>query len=185
MTGTEKIIAFLILSIPVVAISWRSLFSFKNHGLYRFLSWECIIWLLVSNFLYWFKNPLSPAQMASWIFLIYSLYLVLIAVKWMKKLGNPDKQREGEVLYKFEKTTDLIETGIFKYIRHPMYSSLIFLTWGICLKQINSETIVIASISTVFLFLTAWMEERENLKYFGEQYRSYMKKTRRFIPYLF
>jgi protein-S-isoprenylcysteine O-methyltransferase Ste14 len=27
------------------------------------------------------------------------------------------------------------------------------------------------------------MEERENLDYFGEPYRRYMRRTRRFIPY--
>ena len=49
----------------------------------------------------------------------------------MKRIGKPDKKRNTKNLYQFEQTTELVDKGIFKYIRHPLYSSLIFLTWGI------------------------------------------------------
>lgn len=32
------------------------------------------------------------------------------------------------LLFAFEKTSTLVYSGIFKYIRHPLYSPLIFLT---------------------------------------------------------
>jgi len=53
----------------------------------------------------------------------------------MKKIGKPGMNRDNKALYQFEKTSELIDTGIFKYIRHPLYSSLLFLTWGIFLKN--------------------------------------------------
>jgi len=37
----------------------------------------------------------------------------------------------------------------------------------------------------VFLYVTARVEERENIERFGEQYRQYMKKSRMFIPFIF
>ena len=43
-------ILFGLLSIPVLIISWRSVLSFKNHGFYRFFSWEAILWLAVRNY---------------------------------------------------------------------------------------------------------------------------------------
>jgi protein-S-isoprenylcysteine O-methyltransferase Ste14 len=39
-------------------------------------------------------------------------------------------------------------------------------------------------IASVFLVLTARVEERENLRYFGEAYREYMQHSRMFIPFV-
>jgi protein-S-isoprenylcysteine O-methyltransferase Ste14 len=178
------IIAFVILSIPVVIVSWRSIFSFSNHGLYRFLAWECILWLAVSNIRYWFDDPFCLRQIVSWILLIYCIYPVTAGAILIKKRGKPDKKRD-ESLFTFEKTTELIDTGIFRYIRHPLYSSLLFLTWGIYLKQATLYMLIFAALSTVFLFITAIMEEKEDISFFGDQYKDYMKRTKRFIPYVF
>ena len=178
-----KIIAFIFLSIPVVIISWRSLFSFYHHGLYRFLAWECILWLAVSNFRYWFHDWLSLTQIISWICLLYCLYPVIAGVVLMKKLGKPDEKREN-TLHTFEQTTELIETGIFRYIRHPLYSSLLFLTWGIFFKHIDLFLLIIAILSTIFLFATALFEEKENIAFFGDKYKKYMKRTKMFVPYI-
>ena len=49
----------------------------------------------------------------------------------MIKVGKPSKDRDEKSLYSFEKTSELIDTGVFKYIRHPLYAGLILLTWGI------------------------------------------------------
>jgi protein-S-isoprenylcysteine O-methyltransferase Ste14 len=179
----EQIITFIILSIPVVIISWRSLFRLSNHGLYRFLAWECILWLAVNNYRYWFDYPLSITQIISWICLFYCLYLVIAGVLLMKKLGKPDEKRDN-TLHTFEKTTELIETGIFRYVRHPLYGSLLFLTWGIFFKHVNWILFIIALLSTFFLFVTALMEEKENIAYFGDKYKDYIKRTKMFVPYI-
>jgi hypothetical protein len=47
-----KIVLFAILSLPILALSWRTLFSLKNHGLYRLVVWECILWLAIQNHRY-------------------------------------------------------------------------------------------------------------------------------------
>jgi protein-S-isoprenylcysteine O-methyltransferase Ste14 len=178
-----KILAFLILSIPIIMLSRKSMFNVSNHGLYRFLAWECILWLIVSNIRYWFVDSFSLPQILSWIFLIVCAYLVIAGALLMKKLGKPDESRDNS-LHSFEKTTELIETGIFKYIRHPLYGSLLFLTWGVFLKHFNWFLLIIALLSTVFLFATALMEEKEDIAYFGDKYKEYMKRTKMFVPFV-
>lgn len=180
----EKLIAFGILSIPLIAISWRTLFNFKTHGFYRFFSWECILWLLVSNITFWFKNPFSINQVFSWIFLFYSVYPVMAGTLLLKKARKADQIREEKELYQFEKTSELIDTGIYKLIRHPLYSSLLFLTWGIFLKNMTGLLLIISLLSSVFLYFTARFDEKECIAYFGEKYCDYMKRTKRFIPYI-
>ena len=178
-----SILIFILLSIPIAVISWRSIFSFKNHGLYRFIVWECILWLIISNSLFWFKDIFSISQIISWVLLFLSIYPIISGVLILKKAGKADKNRDDS-LYGFEKTSVLVETGIFKYIRHPLYSSLLFLTWGIFFKHTDYFLLLISLLSSVSLFLTARMEEKENIRYFGKHYHDYMKKTKMFIPFI-
>lgn len=181
----DRLLIFILLSIPVIAISWRTIFKPTSHGFYRFISWECIIWLIVNNIRYWFIDPFSWYQIIAWILLIYSLVLIIPGVLMMKKMGKPMKNRGDKSLYSFEQTSELIESGIFKYIRHPLYGSLLFLTWGIFFKNPELSLFIIGVVSTTALFITVKIEEEENITFFGDQYRQYMKKSKMFIPYLF
>jgi len=181
----EKLLLFLLLSLPVIFLSWRSLFNMNSHGYYRFFAWEGILWLAVNNWRYWFSNPAGIKQIISWILLSIAGYLVIAGIIVFKRKGNINPSREDKYLFGFEKTTQLIDTGIYKYIRHPMYASLFFLTWGILLKNTSMVSLVVALISSVFLYLTARFDEKECLAYFGEEYRKYMSRTRMFVPYLF
>jgi protein-S-isoprenylcysteine O-methyltransferase Ste14 len=180
----EKYLVFGIISILLILVSRRALFNLGNHGFYRFFAWECIAWLIVNNIIHWFDNPFSLAHLFSWLFLIISAYLAIVGVIMIRKIGNPSENREEGTLYKFERTTVLVDQGIFKYIRHPLYSSLIFLTWGIFLKNITVTLLVVSLISTVCLFLTALSDEKECREFFGDSYRNYMKRSKRFIPFL-
>ncbi len=180
----DRIIIFLALSVPIIIISWRTLFNIKSHGFYRFFSWECIVWLFATNYKYWIDNPFSINQVFSWILLIISGYLVVVGVILIKKTGKPKSDRNEKTLYPIEQTTNLIDKGIYKYIRHPLYSSLIFLTWGILLKNITFELFLIAVLSTAFLYLTAFFEEKECIFFFGDKYSEYIKRTKMFIPYV-
>ena len=181
----NRIILFGILSAPVLIISWKTMFSLKTHGLYRFLSWECILWLFASNYTYWFTDAFSPCQVISWIFLFTSGYLVVAGAVTLKKRGKPGKnERESSTLYGFEQTSRLVDTGIYKYIRHPLYSSLLFLTWGIFFKNPTVLLLLISVLSTLFLYLTALFDEKDCIRVFGDSYRGYMKRSRRFVPFI-
>ena len=181
---TERLILFGILSIPVIWISWRTLFNVKSHGFFRFIGWECILWLFSCNWRFWFVYPFTVLQLFSWIFLIASAFVVIAGVSIMRKKGKPDEKRMEKELYAFEKTSQLIDTGIFQYIRHPLYASLIFLTWGILLKHVTLELLAISVLSTLSFFLTSLFDEKECIAYFGETYIAYMKRSKRFIPFI-
>jgi protein-S-isoprenylcysteine O-methyltransferase Ste14 len=178
-----RLLVFILLSIPIVLLSRHSLLHLRAHGFYRFAAWECILWLAISNIRYWFDKPFSLPQVISWICLFYCLYLVLAGAITMKKTGKADEKRVGD-LYTFEKTTCLIESGIFRYVRHPLYGSLLFLTWGIYLKHPDLFLMRIALLSTIFLILTSLVEEQENIAYFGDIYKDYRKRTKMFLPFL-
>lgn len=180
----DKVIFFIALSLPVIFLSKQSLFEPRSHGFTRFFSWECIIVLFVINYEHWFKEPFSPKQVVSWLLLIISAWLVTEAAFRLRRARKQGIVRVDEKLFRFEKTTELVTSGIFRYIRHPMYSSLLLLAWGIWLKQPLAATLPVALLASWLLWLTAKRDERECLAYFGDSYREYMTRTKRFVPFI-
>ena len=156
-----------------------------SHGFFRFFAWEAISGLFLLNVEHWFRNSLSWHQIIAWILLIVCIVPAIWGTFLLKRLGKPVERREtAPNLLAFEKTTQLVTTGIYKYIRHPLYSSLLLLAWGIFFKLPSWPGGGLAAFATVCLLLTARADEAECIRFFGPEYEDYMKKTRRFIPFL-
>lgn len=181
-----RIILFIVLSVPLAILSWKPLHNVHSHGFYRFFAFEGTLIMVFINLPYWITNPFSPLQIFSWFILICSALLVIQGVWLLKREGKSVINREiNPENLEFENTTRLVTEGIYKYIRHPMYSSLMLLTWGALLKQFTFYGLAIALVATAFIFATARSEEVENISYFGPSYARYMMRTKMFIPYIF
>ena len=178
------LIIFIGFSVPIIFFSLHVIFKPRSHGFYRFFAWEGMAWMLSENYHYWFINPFSIPQIISWLLLIYASVLVIFGIILMKTKGKARDSRKDDSLYSFEKTTELIESGIFCYVRHPLYGSLLFFAWGIFLKNITLPLLIICIVSSIFLFATMLIEEKENIKFFGVKYKEYMRRSKMIIPYL-
>lgn len=185
MPQIVKIVLFVLSTAAITWVSRAALREPNSHGFYRFFAWETILILFLINVDAWFVDPFALRQILSWAFLITSLVLIYLGVQMFRQRGKIDSNRRDPALVGIEKTTELVTSGVYKTIRHPFYASLLFLAWGILLKQITWLGILLALTATVFLVLTARKEEVENIRYFGEIYRSYMQQTKMFIPYVF
>jgi protein-S-isoprenylcysteine O-methyltransferase Ste14 len=180
-----QIVVFVFGSAFIFYISQKSFLNFRVHGFYRFFVFEFTLVLVLLNIPYWFTNPFSLLQLISWGLLLISIYLIIQSVMLLKKIGTIKKREEGSANFEFENTVNLVRVGVYKYIRHPMYSSLLFLCLGALLKNITVITILFAVLIILFLILVAKVEERENINFFGNSYLEYMKETKMFIPYFF
>lgn len=166
-------------------LSRASLRDWQTHGFYRFFAWEAILLLFLLNVEYWFVDPFGLRQLAAWLFLIVSLVLILQGVRLLHRQGKLDPGRTDPALVGIEKTTKLVTAGLYGCIRHPFYSSLLFLGWGIFLKHLSWPAGLLTAAATILLVVTARKEEQENIAYFGDAYRDYMKRTKMFVPFLF
>ena len=75
--------------------------------------------------------------------------------------------------------------GAYRYIRHPLYSSIFFMGGGVFFKDPSLLGIILVLAISAFITATAKVEEQENLRKFGTDYAEYMKKTKMFIPFFF
>jgi protein-S-isoprenylcysteine O-methyltransferase Ste14 len=171
-----KLVIFIVLSIGLVIWSWKSLSNPRVHGFYRFFTFESILGLIIVNANTWFNNPLFVTQIISWILLLVSMFMAASGFYLLLNIGRP--------IQGIERTTTLVKTGIYKFIRHPLYSSLILLAWGAFLKDVSFQALVLAIIASICSVTTAIVEEKENLQRFGIEYASYLESTKRFLPFL-
>ncbi len=183
-----RVIIFTILSAALAYVSRASLKVPRSHGFYRFFAWECILALFFLNFIdvrQWFGDPFSVRQLISWFLLMGCIFPGVYGINLLCTQGKPDARRSDDaVLVWIEKTTQLVTTGAFKYIRHPLYSSLLLLAWGVFFKHPSWVGGGVALGATAFLLATAKVEEVENVRYFGAEYRTYMQHTKMFIPFV-
>jgi protein-S-isoprenylcysteine O-methyltransferase Ste14 len=177
-----KWIVFAVVSLGIIFISWRSLPRPRSHGFYRFFAFELLLILLLNNVDYWIEDPYSPYQLISWVLLSASLILAIHGFYLLREIGKPQVAVQDSSDLGFENTANLVTMGAYNYIRHPLYTSLLLIDWGIFFKRTTWLSGSLALAISAFLIATAKVEEKENLARFGEEYSRYSKGTKMFIP---
>jgi protein-S-isoprenylcysteine O-methyltransferase Ste14 len=169
----------IILPVTIIIILFSWFLSVKHkryHGIARFFSFESIFILVYLNVKIWFHNPFSLYQIVSWILLFMSLYFAFAGYILLKKVGKPTTN--------FENTSTLVKTGLYNYIRHPLYLSLFLLGTGVMMKHPGNVQLILGAVNLISVYITARIEEREMIARFGNDYNEYMKETKMFIPFL-
>jgi protein-S-isoprenylcysteine O-methyltransferase Ste14 len=177
-----------------------------SRKFYRFFAFEFLLLLILVNYGYWLKNPFTIFRMITWIILCSSFLLAGLGIYHLllngkpKISGNIETATNMEIsgIYRYirhplfyslrillgiETTTSLVTSGIYKYIRHPLYGSMILLGAVTLIKNPSFLATSLFSVATVFLYATARTEEKENLLKFGQDYAVYMKRSRMFFPF--
>jgi protein-S-isoprenylcysteine O-methyltransferase Ste14 len=77
----------------------------------------------------------------------------------------------------------LVDTGPYRWVRHPMYTAFYLLHIAAFLMTANWFIgITWMAGLTVIVLVRIWREEKMMLQIFGEDYRAYMNRTGRFWP---
>ncbi len=75
----------------------------------------------------------------------------------------------------------LVETGVYKYLRHPVYTGIIFCVIGLFLRQPSIWVAVVTAMVIIFLFFKARFEEELLLAAYPG-YAAYRAKTWGLLP---
>jgi protein-S-isoprenylcysteine O-methyltransferase Ste14 len=83
-----------------------------------------------------------------------------------------------------DQQTELVTTGLFRLVRHPIYALSILLMVCTVVVAPTSPVLVMALIHISLMLAKARNEERFLVGRHGAEYRSYMQRTGRFVPRL-
>ena len=79
---------------------------------------------------------------------------------------------------------ELIRTGVFRLVRHPVYTGAILFYLGAILMTMSLASAVFWVVIIVFYYLISRYEERILTEAFGDDYLNYKKKTGMLFPKL-
>jgi protein-S-isoprenylcysteine O-methyltransferase Ste14 len=169
-----KTIVFGILALLIFRKFRPALSRPSSHGFYVFFAFESLLVLFYLN-----MGP-GEGPAGHWIpsaILLAAAALTAVSGFWALK-------RYGMAVDDWEDTTRLIDRGIFRYIRHPLFAGLMLLAMGIFIRRVTGFAALACFMVLLFLFLASRAEEKENLEKFGDDYRTYQHQTKRYIPFL-
>ncbi len=79
----------------------------------------------------------------------------------------------------------LIESGIYRYVRHPLYLGILMFYIGLPLIISSVFGLLVVTLpATIGSFYRMRLEERALVSRFGERYLAYAERTARLIPYV-
>jgi protein-S-isoprenylcysteine O-methyltransferase Ste14 len=135
--------------------------------IYVVVQFTCIIYLAIN------------AQLANFSFLSYFLILLSAVVGGVAIIN----MRPGNlnIVPTLKDKHQLITIGIYTYIRHPMYSSVLLFCLALMLSNAHLIAQLVMLVLLVDLILKSSLEEKLLLNRF-DQYQNYKKNTGRFLP---
>lgn len=95
-----------------------------------------------------------------------------------KFLGGKKLVGHAELSGKLELTAD----GLYKYVRHPRYTGMIFAIIGACILAQTKFAWIVSAIWLACVLISILLEEREMRHRFGTAYEEYSRVTPRFLP---
>ena len=80
----------------------------------------------------------------------------------------------------------VIDHGAYRWVRHPSYTGgiLMYLGTGLALTNWLSTLIVTAAGALGYIY-RVWVEEQALQANLGGRYQEYMRRTKRFVPFVF
>jgi protein-S-isoprenylcysteine O-methyltransferase Ste14 len=125
------------------------------------------------------ERPFSA--LAAWLGIV-----CLAAACWLFWRSHSELGRNWSISLEMRSHHRLVQTGVYRLVRHPMYSSFFLLGLAQLLLLPNwvggGAGVAGAFILYVFRFRR---EETMMVENFGDEYRVYMRQTKRLVPWVF
>ena len=144
-----------------------------NHiGQLSFLLLFIIVWVSDSFILY--KSTFIAFYIPVWIRFGVLIFIILLVIYLFRAVifafSNEDYSKQ------------IISSGPFRYIRHPMYLTCILFYFSLWFSTISLYSLLVLIVIVLFYNYISNYEEQFLLNKYGKSYSDYIKKTGRWIP---
>jgi protein-S-isoprenylcysteine O-methyltransferase Ste14 len=116
----------------------------------------------------------APYSFAGWLLVVAGLAISMIASGAFRRAGTP--------VVPFERSTVLVTGGLFSHTRNPMYLGLVLLLLGVGIAMGTLGALL--PIPVFIWIIQTWFiegEERFLTEIFGDEYRAYQRRVRRWL----
>jgi methanethiol S-methyltransferase len=146
------------------------------YNIFAVLSIAPILYLMVS-----LPNPILYQVPVPWKYMLLagqgiSALFLLIAVLQTDLLSFAGLRQLVEV----EKTGNLVTSGLYRLVRHPLYTFSLLTLWLSPSMTVNS--FVLYTALTAYVLIGIIFEERKLLREFGNDYANYKLTTPMLLP---
>ncbi len=148
-----------------------------------------VIWIVI------FISVVLGIQAASWMpaaaiphprafrIIGFCLFVAGLALRWFA-IGYLGKFFTVDVAIHAEQR--VIETGPYRFVRHPSYTGALLAFLGLGLYFGNWWSVVFFTLPMLVVFLVRiHIEERALLEALGERYSAYERRTKRLVPFIY
>ncbi len=127
---------------------------------------------------------LAPPDWLTWFSRIIFLLSICGFIWGIRSLGSFDPYGLGSIRRAMKgKTTLMIPftvKGPYRYVRHPLYLFFLILIWSN--PSLTADRLLLNILWTLWIIIGTFLEERDLVSAYGEEYRDYQKKVPMLIP---
>lgn len=165
---------------PAQEIAWRA------PGFRWTLLWIVVLILVISRFLFHthgfqiFNIHARQTTVLDVIGILITIAGLLIAIIARRTLAD---NWSSDV--ELKKDHKLITKGVYKYVRHPIYTGITFMGVGSIIVDQSILVTLFYLGMVAFLIFKMKKEEKLLLKHFPKEYPAYMEKTKALVPFIY
>jgi len=132
------------------------------------------MWILPSDVLYLVHAPWKYLMLAGQGIAAFLLLYGVLQTDTLSFIGL------RQLIESDSKPGMLITNGLYRFVRHPLYSAGLLFLWLTPTMTIDQLTVYISA--TIYIFIGAYFEERKLLREYGAVYADYKSVTPMIIP---
>lgn len=159
---------------PLLFVYYRILYNLIAIGGLLLLAYYSF---LDTHFL---KRQTSWMQVAGVFFIVLGVLMLGVAfasfnVKEFLGLEKPEYAPEAK----------LVTEGVYRYVRHPLYTGVFLLLPGVILLRPTLSILLFVLITAIYIEIGSRLEEQKLIGIFGDDYIKYSKSVKRYFPFIY
>jgi protein-S-isoprenylcysteine O-methyltransferase Ste14 len=146
------------------------------YNVFSAVSFAPILYLMIvlpDRDLYQVSPPWSYLMLAGQGISVLMLFVAVLQTDALHFVGLRQ-------IFDSEKKGSLITSGLYRFVRHPLYTFGLLILW--LSPNMSVNTLIVYSSLTIYILAGAYFEEKKLLREFGQEYAEYKTVTPMLIP---